>query len=453
MMTTDNSRADVLTDLQIMEALEAAGVKWQEQRSLANDREILTFGSTPAADIIAGIRTLLAAFPVEQPAPAPIAYDGLTEEFTEEVTRLANDAPGIREAVAGALASCNAIIVPLGGAAPAPSPADERAAMLAWAVERWDAEVKNRPLINVHRRSLDDTWRQVIRHCGGDDVSLIGPRHDALLAANPIKPAPTAERFSPAALIMRDCCETDPDDPKEPSTICISHETLTEIVERHTTVTACCGRSECGGECGNEWRGRQARAASANETDDYETRRKVAEALGIVWPGTRDGKRIGYAWSYLLGCIKDASANETGAEGADALAHELWSAAQRAPGEGIEGAVQRIAAILSRSPAMAAEAVGIPAGWKAMPPSATTAMRMAMAEAAAEYMRRTGGNSPDAIYEAGFAAAPQPAQADARVGLTDEQREAIQRAIDYADMSDRDSDAEALRAILQGANQ
>lgn len=41
-----------------------------------------------------------------------------------------------------------------------------------------------------------------------------------------------------------------------------------------------------------------------------------------------------------------------------------------------------------------------------------------------------------------------PSPADARVGLTDEQREAIQRAIDYADMSDRDSDAEALRALL-----
>ncbi|WP_196481900.1 hypothetical protein [Burkholderia vietnamiensis] len=52
-----------------------------------------------------------------------------------------------------------------------------------------------------------------------------------------------------------------------------------------------------------------------------------------------------------------ASANETGAKGADALAHEVWSAAQRASGEGIEDAVQRIAAILSRSPAMAAEAV------------------------------------------------------------------------------------------------
>ncbi|MBR8147036.1 hypothetical protein [Burkholderia vietnamiensis] len=45
-----------------------------------------------------------------------------------------------------------------------------------------------------------------------------------------------------------------------------------------------------------------------------------------------------------------ASANEMGAKGADALAHEVWSAAQRAPGEGIEDAVQRVAAILSRSP-------------------------------------------------------------------------------------------------------
>ena len=50
---------------------------------------------------------------------------------------------------------------------------------------------------------------------------------------------------------------------------------------------------------------------------------------------------------------KNMPANETVAEGTDALAHEVWSAAQRAPGEGIEDAVQRVAAILSRSPAMA----------------------------------------------------------------------------------------------------
>ncbi|VWB94757.1 gp38 [Burkholderia aenigmatica] len=76
-------------------------------------------------------------------------------------------------------------------AAPVEQPAVAPNAWLDWAVERWEAEVKNRPLINVHRRTLDDTWRQVIRHCGGDDVSLLGPRHGDLLAANPVK---TTER-------------------------------------------------------------------------------------------------------------------------------------------------------------------------------------------------------------------------------------------------------------------
>lgn len=54
---------------------------------------------------------------------------------------------------------------------------------LSWAVDRWFAEVANRPLVNVHRRTLDDTWRQVIRHFGGDDEALCGPSHDDLLAA------------------------------------------------------------------------------------------------------------------------------------------------------------------------------------------------------------------------------------------------------------------------------
>ncbi|KWI50301.1 hypothetical protein WT72_24330 [Burkholderia pseudomultivorans] len=49
-------------------------------------------------------------------------------------------------------------------------------------------------------------------------------------------------------------------------------------------------------------------------------------------------------------------ANETGAEGAAGLAHELWTAAQLAAGEGIEDGVRRISAIVSRSPAMAAAA-------------------------------------------------------------------------------------------------
>jgi len=55
--------------------------------------------------------------------------------------------------------------------------------LLSWAVDRWLAEVSNRPLVNIHRRTLDDTWRQVIRFAGGDPDELIGPSHDALLSA------------------------------------------------------------------------------------------------------------------------------------------------------------------------------------------------------------------------------------------------------------------------------
>lgn len=56
-----------------------------------------------------------------------------------------------------------------------------RTDVLKWAVERWNAEVKNRPLQNVHRRALDTTWRQVIRFAGGDDVALVGAPHDELV--------------------------------------------------------------------------------------------------------------------------------------------------------------------------------------------------------------------------------------------------------------------------------
>jgi len=56
---------------------------------------------------------------------------------------------------------------------------------LAWAVAQWNNCVKNRPLVNIHRRSFDDTWRQVIRYFGGDPDELVGPSHDALLAASP----------------------------------------------------------------------------------------------------------------------------------------------------------------------------------------------------------------------------------------------------------------------------
>lgn len=57
-----------------------------------------------------------------------------------------------------------------------------RGKAVKWAMSRWQAEVASRPLVNVHRRALDTTWRQVIRHFGGDPDVLIGPSHDELVA-------------------------------------------------------------------------------------------------------------------------------------------------------------------------------------------------------------------------------------------------------------------------------
>lgn len=154
-----------------------------------------------------------------------------------------------------------------------------------------------------------------------------------------------------------------------------------------------------------------------------------------------------------------ASANETGAKGADALAHEVWSAAQRAPGEGIEDAVQRIAAILSRSPAMSTQPVRAwetddgrvisdeqkqgaqaadPVAWRYLTPTgwhATTKLDKALGASAHHDM--------EPLY-----AAPQPAQADARVGLTDEQRDVLTWAIGRANAQGEDACADVLRSIL-----
>lgn len=65
---------------------------------------------------------------------------------------------------------------------PAAAPQDGRTDLLQWAVGRWQDEVANRPLVNIHRRARDGVWRQVIRYAGGDPEALIGPNHDALLA-------------------------------------------------------------------------------------------------------------------------------------------------------------------------------------------------------------------------------------------------------------------------------
>ena len=71
---------------------------------------------------------------------------------------------------------------------------------LAWAIHRWEDEVKHRPLINVHRRSLYGVWRQVVRYFGGNAETLLGPSHDELIA-EPQAAAQEAEPADPARLL------------------------------------------------------------------------------------------------------------------------------------------------------------------------------------------------------------------------------------------------------------
>lgn len=149
------------------------------------------------------------------------------------------------------------------------------------------------------------------------------------------------------------------------------------------------------------------------------------DALTLVGRGEGESSaELATIWSAAIAFEQSraASANETGAEGPDALAHEVWSAAQRAPGEGIEDAVQRIAAILSRSPAMAAEAPAIPAGYALVPIEPTPEILTAIWQNERDSRR---------AWERAIATVQQPAQADARVGLTGEQRDAIDFVIGW----------------------
>lgn len=61
---------------------------------------------------------------------------------------------------------------------------DRDSNLLEWAVASWKADVRDRPLVNMNRRPLDDVWRQVIRFAGGDPDVLLGPSHDVLVTAN-----------------------------------------------------------------------------------------------------------------------------------------------------------------------------------------------------------------------------------------------------------------------------
>ncbi|AOI89005.1 hypothetical protein WS57_09435 [Burkholderia pseudomultivorans] len=162
----------------------------------------------------------------------------------------------------------------------------------------------------------------------------------------------------------------------------------------------------------------EARAASANET--------AAEGATVAWMRADDPRD----------CISDAKKR-------DMIEHAGAPGARLAESYSI--ALGRIGA----TTAQAAEAVTIPAGWKLVPVDPTPEILMAIWQ-----------NERDArrAWERALAAVPQPAQADARVGLTDEQREAVQFVIGWYEQATIASNPyhehiAALRALLQGAKQ
>lgn len=57
---------------------------------------------------------------------------------------------------------------------------DEFESLSEWALSRWIAEVKDRPLQNIHRKTLDNTWRQIYRKLtGGKEIPY--PTHEERL--------------------------------------------------------------------------------------------------------------------------------------------------------------------------------------------------------------------------------------------------------------------------------
>ncbi|MCW3657578.1 Lar family restriction alleviation protein [Burkholderia cenocepacia] len=244
--------------------------------------------------------------------------------------------------------------------------------------------------------------------------------------------------------------------------------------ETDDTQCTCPGNNHPGSWCEESDCPRRSRASSAIQAADE--RAAEASVLASILRGMVEGPAgdpaviyeddyspadgdvyVARAAELLDEFARASSANETGAEG---LAHEVWAAAQLAPGEGIEHGTQRIAAILSRAPAQAAEPVAIRdpnyvGGVKLLrdlPPQTklyaaprphaqednrvrlTDERAYRMYEAAMSAMEASG---PYQTVEAATAtvvrnllATPQPpAQADARVGLTDAQREAIEHAV------------------------
>lgn len=131
-----------------------------------------------------GMQRLRATVPAEVPMPKPVAFGVLNTALTGSPHRLMM----VRIDIPSDDQHGGALWMPLVFAEDAQKYGDAREAagyahILNWAVGRWKDEVQNRPLENRNRRPLDDAWRQVVRRVGGDPDELLGPSHDALLAA------------------------------------------------------------------------------------------------------------------------------------------------------------------------------------------------------------------------------------------------------------------------------
>lgn len=156
---------------ELREAAEAA-------KSLAD--EALTFGPRlelfdAVVEISRVLSAALAAAPSASPAAAAVAGEPTTRAgWLHLIDMKTSDAwqAGYERGLAAASTS---------PAAAAVAGIDHR--LHEWAVTCWREQVEHRPLVNIHRRTLDGVWRQVIRFAGGDPDSVIGPPHDALAAA------------------------------------------------------------------------------------------------------------------------------------------------------------------------------------------------------------------------------------------------------------------------------
>lgn len=430
-MITENSRADALTDNE-RELLEHACYHLQMQHSQA------------ACNALRKL-LILAASPSSQPAAAPIDDQILqlaqAEGFAIKDTRSGQWVLAGSEPVAGFLRIVRAVASGASIAHPASSPADERAA--------WDNA----------RDSLAVAMAGFATRSGSRDFNAALTVLDAITEPGlPLSWLRTARAAS--------ANETGAEGAR-----------IADDMRAEQTYLGSCREA-----CDNSGRIRWDRLQRV--IDFFESRSPAMAAEAVAIPAGYAQKPFGWAQpkggNYFT--RNESSAKRIGGlvpvytapqpvtipvgwmlvpkhRGADALAHEVWSAAQRAPGEGIEDAVQRIAAILSRSPATAAEAAAIPVGH---PRDMLMRLQMIL-----ESGRALNGISNDraTIYAGALREvldAPQPAQAGARVGLTD----ALIRKI-ATQYCEYDADGQSynilryeceedffncIRALLQGAN-